>query len=51
MAGLAAGIWTDIENLPDIKQIDTKFRPSMPGSQRWQYTNSWHHAVRQCVTE
>ena len=51
MAGLAAGLWKNIENLPDIKQIDREFKPSMPGSQRWQYLNGWRHAVRQCLAE
>lgn len=51
MAGLAAGLWTDTDNLPDLNQVETEFSPSMPDNQRWQYLNGWRHAVRQCLAE
>ncbi len=51
MAGLAAGVWKNTDELTRMKLTDVEFQPCMPDKQRQQYLNGWHHAVRQCLAE
>lgn len=51
MAGLAAGLWGSTDELINMKITDTEFQPCMSDSQRQQYLQGWHHAVRQCLAE
>ena len=48
LAGLAAGVWRDTEELKSLRRPDTAFTPSMEHTQRTELLRQWHRAVERC---
>ncbi|MFY8216944.1 MAG: glycerol kinase GlpK [Chthoniobacterales bacterium] len=46
MAGLAMGIWADLSELEDIRQIDRVFTTTVPSRERKRRITQWKNAVR-----
>ncbi len=47
-AGLAIGIWSSLEELKGVWQLDKKFIPSMAEEERQRQKNRWNIAVQRC---
>jgi glycerol kinase len=45
LAGLAVGIWGDLDELAAIRAVDRRFEPSMPGERRASLLRGWRRAV------
>jgi glycerol kinase len=45
LAGLAAGVWSDTQELSRLQQTDRIFRPTMAPETREHYFKTWHTAV------
>ncbi len=48
LAGLAAGIWSNLEDLEGFWRIDRAFEPSISGTERDQLWAGWQDAIRKC---
>jgi glycerol kinase len=46
LAGLATGFWSSTEEIAQVNQVDRRFEPSMPASQRDRLRAGWREAVR-----
>ncbi len=45
LAGLATGVWRDLEEISSLWQCDLTFQPHMDSAQRGQLLENWHRAV------
>jgi glycerol kinase len=45
LAGLAVGVWSGLDELAAIRQVDRRFEPSMPADRRAAKLRGWHRAV------
>ena len=45
LAGLAAGVWKDLEEIKSLWACDTTFRPNMEADKRETLLSGWHKAV------
>ncbi len=45
LAGLAAGVWEDLDEIRSLWVCDTSFYPAMPAEQRDKLLSDWHRAV------
>jgi glycerol kinase len=50
LAGLAAGVWKEADELVELKQVGKEFVPSMDGSTRGKLLEGWRRALRQTLT-
>ena len=48
LAGLAAGVWKDREELSRLWRCDTTFAPAMEPEERERLLSHWHRAVDRC---
>lgn len=46
MAGLACGIWNDLEEIRALRKVDKKFSPSMPSEEIEKLYSGWKVAVK-----
>ncbi|WP_417850004.1 glycerol kinase GlpK [Thalassoglobus sp.] len=46
LAGLAIGVWKDLESIAKHWQIDREFQPDMSEKERSEHTANWHRAVK-----
>ena len=46
LAGLGAGVWSSLDELADVWQLDRRFDPSMGDAERARLLAGWHEAVR-----
>jgi glycerol kinase len=46
LAGLAAGIWSGLDELRKIWQLDAEFKPAMEDAKRSALLDGWHKAVK-----
>ena len=51
LAGLAAGLYRDLDELGAQSRIERTFHPQMPASEAEALTDRWEHAVRQTSLE
>ena len=49
MAGLAAGVWSGVDELRDLWTADRRVEPTMSADDREAHRDQWQRAVRQCV--
>ena len=49
MAGLATGIWKDLDELETHREIDRVFEPSMEASERSKLMHWWKKAVERTL--
>ena len=45
LAGLAVGFWHDLEEIKQVREIETLFTPTMTDDQRTALLRGWHKAV------
>jgi len=45
MAGLTAGVYSDLQDLTRYWTLDQEFQPSLPEADRLQQLKRWHKAV------
>ena len=48
LAGLAVGIWKDLDELTGIWNADVRLTPQMEPAQREKILRQWHRAVERC---
>ena len=46
LAGLGAGVWTSLDELADVWQLDRRFEPRMEADERQRVLSGWREAVR-----
>jgi len=46
LAGLGAGVWSSLDELADVWQLDRRFEPRMEDSERERLLHGWREAVR-----
>ena len=46
LAGLGAGVWSSLDELADVWQLDRRFEPQMTELERDRLLHGWHEAVR-----
>jgi len=49
LAGLAVGVWDDLDELRDLRRVDKVFRPVMPANVRAEMRTGWKRAVRRAL--
>jgi glycerol kinase len=49
LAGLSAGVWSDLKELSHLRRIDKVFTPKMPKQIRLQLRLDWERAVRRAL--
>lgn len=49
LAGLAVGVWDNLDELKRLRRIDRVFKPTMPVSAREQLRTGWRRAVRRSL--
>ena len=49
MAGLAVGVWKDVEEIRRVWRMDARFTPQMEQAQRERSLRGWHKAVRRSM--
>jgi len=49
LAGLAVGVWDDLDELKDLRRVDRIFRPVMAEDVRVQMREGWKRAVRRAL--
>ena len=49
LAGLAVGVWDDLDELKDLRRVDRIFRPVMAEDVRVQMREGWKRAVRRTL--
>ena len=49
LAGIACGMWSDLEECRKIKQVDRLFLPGMDKSARSKLILGWEHAIKACM--
>jgi glycerol kinase len=49
LAGLAVGVWDNLNELKRLRRIDRVFKPTMPVSAREQLRTGWRRAVRRSL--
>jgi glycerol kinase len=49
LAGLAVGVWDDLDQLNDLRTIDRVFRPAMPANVRANMRRGWKRAVQRAL--
>jgi glycerol kinase len=49
LAGLAVGVWDDLDELKDLRRVDRIFRPAMAEDVRVQMREGWKRAVRRTL--
>jgi glycerol kinase len=45
LAGLAVGVWQDLDELAALQAVERRFEPRMPASQRTELLHGWSRAV------
>lgn len=45
LAGMAVGLWKDLEELKALRELDTEFTPQMQNTSRQALLGGWHKAV------
>jgi glycerol kinase len=51
MAGLQAGVWSDLDAIERLWAEDRRFVPSMDGTRRTELRAGWHRAVERTRTD
>jgi len=46
LAGLGAGVWSSLDELADVWQLDRRFEPRMAADERDRLLAGWREAVR-----
>ncbi len=49
LAGLATGVWSDVNHFLAVRDEPATFQPAMPGARRTQSMNGWTRAVRAAI--
>ncbi len=49
LAGLAVGVWDDLNQLKNLRRIDRIFKPTMPAEMREQMRAGWRRAVQRAL--
>jgi glycerol kinase len=49
LAGLAVGVWDDLDELRNLRRVDRVFRPNMPPSRRREMRWGWKRAVQRAL--
>jgi glycerol kinase len=49
LAGLAMGVWDDLDELRNLRRVDRVFRPSMPKDVREEKRRMWKRAVTRAL--
>ena len=49
LAGLAVGVWDDLNELKDLRTVDRLFRPAMPPNVRATMRRGWKRAVQRAL--
>ena len=50
LAGLATGVWPDLEALAATWALERRFEPRMDGERRGRLIEGWHAAVAKALT-
>ena len=45
LAGLGAGVWTSLDEVAGVWQLDRRFEPRMDATERARLLAGWHEAV------
>ncbi|MGI4816091.1 MAG: glycerol kinase GlpK [Janthinobacterium lividum] len=51
LAGLASGLYDNVEQLSRLWRVERRFEPNMPRSQTLELMQRWEHAVRQTIAD
>jgi glycerol kinase len=49
LAGLAVGVWDDLDELKNLRRVDRRFRPAMAASARSEMRRGWKRAVQRSL--
>jgi len=49
LAGLAVGVWDDLDELKNLRKVDRVFKPTMPAEVRERVRAGWKRAVRRAL--
>jgi glycerol kinase len=49
LAGLAVGVWNDLNQLKSLRRVDRVFRPAMPVTVRTEIREGWSRAVQRAL--
>jgi glycerol kinase len=49
LAGLAVGVWDDLDELKSLRRVDRRFRPAMAANGRAEMRRGWKRAVQRAL--
>ncbi|MDZ7606417.1 MAG: glycerol kinase GlpK [Cyclobacteriaceae bacterium] len=51
LAGLAVGVWKDLDEIESLRKVDTVFKPSLPPGEAVSLYHGWKVAVKRVLTK